>query len=149
MRKKSSKEALDKGKQVIDVEKEPLDKGKQIVIEDDNEKINNANVNRVGPSNSKLISMETIINRAGFIGVNNVPMNSKEALSSARPLLGFINEEAAGVITVAQPQQGSGQKEVADTVSSSSDIQVAETQFHSGNLKQPEVNSDPFVDSGA
>lgn len=36
-------------------------------------------INVVGPSNSNLISIETIIDRADFIGINNVPLNDKES----------------------------------------------------------------------
>lgn len=74
-------------------ERVAVDKGKAFMIDDSPPQlVKNNLVHEAGPSNSTLISVETIIDPRGFLGINNVPLNDPIALIAARPLLGFIDE---------------------------------------------------------
>lgn len=142
-------------KKQVEGKKETVDKGKQIVIDVDHGKDHDVVINGAGPSNSKLLSVKTIINRDDFPRVNNVPMHSKEASDSVGPLLGFIYDDPPGTNVIPGPQsspilgvmtdslahlQDQGHKDVSDIVSSSVDTLVVETQFQSLNSKQTGVN---------
>lgn len=67
-----------------------VDKGKRIAHEDYNNHDKENLIHEAGPSNTNLISVETLIDPKAFLGINNVPSSNPEAQASITPLLGFV-----------------------------------------------------------
>lgn len=80
---------------VSNAENKPLDKGNAIVHQDPPNLLKENLVDMADPSNSKVISVETVVDPKAFVGINNVPADDLEAQKSRSPILGFIHIESS------------------------------------------------------